>query len=154
MVRLSERLGKMRERVRRGDHRQWRQERSPDLLAECDCLGLSWPQRAARLTRRMCEAEIPVVLPDERIVFTRTLPDVPYFYSNEEWDRLTAGRTLHELGPISNICANWGMVLSTGLLDRRNLALETRQRMEEDVAAVEFLDGAIETIDAVLDVAR
>jgi len=153
MVGLSERLVEMRERVRRGDHRQWRQERSPDLLAECDGLGLTWAQRAARLTSRMCEAEIPVVLPDERIVFTRTLPDVPPIYTGEEWDRLTADRTLHELGPISNICANWGMVLATGLLDRRSLALETRQRMAEDGESVEFLDGATETIDAVLDLA-
>ena len=101
----------------------------------------------------MCEAERPLVLPDERIAFTRTLPRVPPVYSAEEWRRLTAGRTLHELGPISNICANWGLVLSKGLLGRRRVAMETRARLAGDALAVEFLDAAVETIDAVLDLA-
>lgn len=150
---LSKRLVEMRDSVRRGDHRRWRQERSPDVAAECENLGLTWSQRAARLTRRMCEAEIPVIVPEEHIAFTRTLPDVPLIYTGDAWERLISGRTLHELGPISNICADWGMVLAAGLLDRRALALETRRRHEGDPGALEFLDGAIETIDAVLDLA-
>ena len=101
----------------------------------------------------MCEAEQPYIHEDERIVFTRTTPSVPPIYSSEEWNEKTAGRTLHELGPISNICADWGHVLSQGLLERRRVALATRQRLTEEPEAVEFLDCAIETIDAVLDLA-
>jgi formate C-acetyltransferase len=101
----------------------------------------------------MCEAEQPRIHEDERIVFTRTTPSVPPIYSPEQWREKTAGSTLHELGPISNICANWGNVLSQGLLERRRVALETRQRLTGDPDAVEFLDCAIETIDAVLDLA-
>ena len=54
---------------------------APELIAECDREGLSWTARMARLTRRMCEAETVVIEPDERIVFTRTLPAVPPVYS-------------------------------------------------------------------------
>ncbi len=156
MYSLSDRLVGMRDRVRRGDHLQWRQAQSPDVLSECEALGLSGMQRSARLTRRMCEAELPVIAPDERIVFTRTLPAVPPVYSKAEWEAIKCDGCVHELGTIGNICADWGMVLSTGLLGRRELALETRQRREEDAPraraeAVAFLDGAIETIDAVLD---
>jgi pyruvate-formate lyase len=103
---------------------------------------------------RQCAAETPVILPDERIVYTRTLPAaIPAFYAPEDYARLTAGRTLHELGPISNICADWGLALSQGLLGRRRAALETRQRLAGDAEAVQFADCAIQTLDAVLDLA-
>ena len=107
----------------------------------------------ARLVRRQCEAERVVIEPNERIVFTRTLPAVPPIYSPDEWQRLTEGRTLHELGPINNICADWGMVLSQGLLGRQQAALAARDRLASDPEAVEFLDSALETIDAVLNLA-
>ena len=82
------------------------------LRAECEREDLSWMQRSARLTRRQCESERVVIEPDERIVFTRTLAegtlrvDVPEIYSPVDWEKLTGKRTLHELGPISNICAD------------------------------------------------
>ncbi len=78
---------------------------------------------------------------------------VPPIYSPKDWSSLTAGRTLHELGPVSNICADWELLLSQGLLGRRKVAETTRARMAEDSCAVEFLDSAIETIDAVLGLA-
>jgi formate C-acetyltransferase len=103
--------------------------------------------------RRQCEAELVIIAPDERIVFTRTLPNVPPIYSSEEWAILTAGRTLHELGPVSNICADWSLLLSQGLIGRKQVALSTRDRLAEDPHAVDFLDSVIETIDAVLELA-
>ncbi|MBI5833375.1 MAG: pyruvate formate-lyase, partial [Armatimonadetes bacterium] len=150
MWELSKRLTEMKRAVRAGEHRALRQAASPDVWTECEAEGLSWTQRAARLTRRMCEAERPVIGPDERIAFTRTLPTVPPIYTPEQWADLTEGRTLHELGPISNICADWGGVLADGLLARRAQAEATRVRQPE---SAEFLDAAIETIDAVLALA-
>jgi pyruvate-formate lyase len=61
--------------------------------------------------------------------------------------------TLHEFGPVSNICADWSLLLSQGLLGRKQVALATRARLREDAKAVEFLDCAVETIDAVIDLA-
>lgn len=150
---MNERLEGLKARVRAGTHKRFRQEQGIEIVAECERENLSFMQRAARLTRRQCEAERVVIEPDERIVFTRTLPNVPNVYRAEEWARLTAHRKLHELGPISNICADWGMVLSDGLLGRKERALATRQRLPHDPAAVEFLDSALETIDAVLALA-
>ena len=42
------------------------------------------------------------------------------------------------------------MVLSQGLLGRKQAAIEAKERFKDDPEAVEFLDCAIETIDAVL----
>src|SRR5208283_2391063 len=118
------RLDAMKSRVRNGEHRWHRLNSAPDVRRECDAGGLPWMKRAARLVRRMCEAEQPVIEADEMIAFTRTTPSVPAIYSPEDWATLAKGRTLHELGPISNICADWGMVLSQGLAKRRQVALE------------------------------
>lgn len=148
---MNSRLQALKERTRDRGYARFRTAQVPDVLTECEAEGLSWPRRAARLTRRMCEAEQPVIGQDERIVFTRTVPAVPSIYTDEAWAALTEGRTLHELGPISNISADWGMVLSQGLLGRKRVALATRRRLAGDPVAVEFCDAAIETIDAVLD---
>jgi formate C-acetyltransferase len=151
---LPARLTEMKRRIRAREHDRFRDTETIDVQSECDAQGLSWPRRAARLTRRMCEAQTAVIEPDERIVFTRTVRTVPAYYSPEEWASRTAGRTLHELGPISNICADWGMVLSQGLLARKEAALAARQRLDAETEAVEFLDCAAETIDAVLALAQ
>ena len=102
----------------------------------------------------MCEAQQPVIEDDQQIVFTRTVrAKCRRSISPADWQKLTDGRTLHELGPISNICADWGMVLSQGLLGRQADGPGHRGRLAGDPQAVEFLDAAIETIDAVLDLA-
>ncbi len=151
---MNERIEELKRRMRAGEHKQYRKTTPITVLDECEAEGLSWPQRVARLTRRQCEAETVVIEPDEQIVFTRTLPAaVPPIYTPEEWAQLTSGRTLHELGPINNICADWGMALSQGLLGRKQAALDARARMHGDPQAVAFLDCAIETIDAVLALA-
>ena len=94
---LSPRLAEMKRRIRAGEHHHFRSAETVDVLAECEREGLDWTRRAARLTRRMCEAETVVIEPDERIVFTRTIRQIPPLYRSEELDRLRAGRAFHEL---------------------------------------------------------
>jgi pyruvate-formate lyase len=150
---MNERLEFLKHRIRTGEHKVLRQGKLIDLLGECEKEGLSWTRRVARLVRRQCEVEHAVIGLEEKIVFTRTVPGVPPVYSAVDWSRLTAGRTLHELGPVSNICADWDLLLSQGLLGRREVAVNTRARLADDASAIEFLDSAIETIDAVLELA-
>lgn len=151
---MNERIAGLRQRVRERTQSSYRQEAPISVLAECERERLSWPRRVARLTRRQCEAERVVIEADERIVYTRTLPaEMPRLYGEEAWEQITAGQTLHELGPISNICADWGQVLAQGLEGRRAVALATRQRLSGNREAVEFLDSAVETVDAVLALA-
>jgi len=150
---LPPRLVAMRQRILDHQPRLLRQAASPDVLSECEHEQLSWMQRSARLTSRMCAAEIPVITPGERICFTRTISNIPPIYAPGELEALTSGYTIHESGPINNICADWGMALSHGLLRRKQTALATRRQKSNDPQALEFLDSTIETIDAVLDLA-
>lgn len=148
---MNARLEILRQRAR--GEKNYRQSPPFDLLTECEAEGLSWMQRAARLTRRMCAAEQPLIFPEENILFTRTIASIPPLYSPADYASLTQGRVLHELGPISNICADWGFVLSQGLSARRQDALVARRDLSHDPQAVEFLDSAVETIEAVLGLA-
>jgi pyruvate-formate lyase len=150
---MNERLSRLKDRVRTGEQRSLRRVASIDVLTECEDGQLSWSRRAARLVRRQCEAEQVIIYPEEQIVFTRTLPSIPPIYSPEDWAQLTVDRTLHELGTVSNICADWSLLLEQGLLGRRQVALANRERIGGDLQAVEFIDSAIETIDAVLGLA-
>jgi formate C-acetyltransferase len=150
---MNERIARLKAKTRMGAFRSFRREADIDVLHECEAEKLSWPRRVSRLVRRQCEAETVVIDLDERILFTRTLRGVPSVYSSEGWSQLTAGRTLHELGPVSNICADWGLLLSQGLEGRKQVALQTRRRLKGDPAAEEFLDAAVETIEAVLALA-
>jgi hypothetical protein len=53
------------------------------------------------------------------------VPNVPHIYLPEDWHRVTLGRTLRELGPRSNICADLERLLPHGLPDRKAIAKET-----------------------------
>ena len=159
---MNQRLEEMKIRVREGQHHEVRKTTHVQIIAECDAENLSWMRRAARLTVRQCQAETPVITADEMIVFTRTLPAaIPALYSEEDYTAITAGRKLHELGPISNICADWGKVLSLGVLGLIKTAEISLERWRTDSAAslkekgeaVEFLESSIETLQAVLDLA-
>ncbi|MBT7166520.1 MAG: hypothetical protein HN904_27300, partial [Victivallales bacterium] len=151
---LSQRLQAMRESVRSFAHAACRQAAPPDILPEFEAEGLSWTQRVSRLLVRMCEAEQPVIEPDQRIVFTRTVPTVPLVYDDEQWGRQFEGGRAHELGPISNICADWGATLAQGLAGRRTAAEAALGSFAHDLEKVAFLDATIESIDAVLALAE
>jgi len=74
-MRLTDRIQKLKQLVRAGEHKKFRHSNVPDVLNKCESEGLSWPRRMSRLTRRLCEAEKAVIIGDERIVSTRTVPD-------------------------------------------------------------------------------
>ena len=151
---MNPRIEELKSRVRAGEYKRWRQNTPIRILDECETEGLSWPRRMARLTRRQCEAEQAIIEPGERIVLTRTLPaEIPPVYPDATWEKLLEGRRLRGRGPISNVCADWGKVLSQGLLGRKTAAQASREAFRSDPQAVEFLDCAIETIDAVLTLA-
>jgi len=151
---LNSRLAALKERVRNGAHHYLRRSQPITLLDEYQVQHLSWMQRVTHLGVRQCQAEEAHILPDERILYTRTLPaEIPKIYSDVDFQRLVAGRTLHEDGPVNNISPDWGRVLSRGLLQRRQAALQSIERFKHDPQKREFLTCAVACIDAVLDLA-
>lgn len=151
---LSPEIYAYRDSVREGGHRKYRQTELPDVLSECEQRQLSWIQRSALLTQRMCEAEKVVIEFHEKIVFTRTLCGVPPIYSPQQWKQIIGGKSIHESGPISNICADWQMVLSQGLLYRKAIALKGIRCHADQPEKVAALQASIQTLDAVMHLAE
>ena len=151
---LGDRICEYRDYIREGKHKHFCQNALPEVLSECEQKKLSWLERSALLTQRMCEAETVVIEPNERIVFTRTISGVPSIYSPEQWKQIIDGKSIHELGPISNICADWQMVLSQGLLQRKAVALDGIRWYAGEPEKVAFLKASIQTLDAVIQLAQ
>ena len=150
---VGERVMELRQAVARGEHKRFRTAPIPAAEAICDREGLDWPRRAARITQLMCESEKPVILPGENIAFTRTVPRTPGYYFAGDWQKLFAGHAMHESGIISNICADWGMVLGQGLLRRKQVIAERSAKEGNDRLAV-LAETAATAIDAVLGLAE
>ena len=72
-------------------------------------------------------AELPVILPGEKIVFTRTLTQVPDIYTPEEWNEIKNKYYIHEKGTVCNISPNYAYTIQHGLEARKQ---EIRKRQE------------------------
>lgn len=149
---MNKRLERLKVKARDLDQKSYRQSQSLNILSDINAQNLTWMRRMAYLTARQCQAEIPIIDPDEQIVFTRTLPaEIPEVYTPEQWQELTAGRTIHESGPINNLSPDWGMVLSQGLLEQKQIALDRVMNYQNDPEKLDFYESAIITIDSVID---
>lgn len=149
---ISQRVQSLLQSLRIGRHKEFRVDTVPDVMTECARLRLPPPERAALLARRMCEAENPVILPAEEILFTRTLPRVPGYYAPDEAEYRGESMYHYDGQVVNNICADWPLVLEQGLLGRRKVAEVAASSSNPDVAM--FGRTAMDTIDAVLELAK
>ena len=92
------------------------------LAEEFAALKLSPKERMARRFSLLCSLEEPVLLPGEQICFLRTVPRIPDCFTPQEWEEIKQTCFIHELGYLSNVTADYGMVLNTGLLALREKA--------------------------------
>ncbi len=95
--------------------------------------------RCALRTRLALELETPYLMPGEIIAFTRTMPNLPFLYNEEEWHAIRAAHFIHESGNVSNLSPDYGKVIACGLL-----ALRDRLSESEEHAAMRL------SIDAIL----
>lgn len=147
---ISSRVQTLLESLRMGRHKEFRVDAAPDVGEECRREKLSLPERAALLVRRMCEAETPVIMPGEGILFTRTIPRVPTYFSPSEKEY--SGPELFYSNMINNICADWEMLLTQGLLARRRIAEEKAKSDGPSTRALGL--SAVKVLDAVLALAE
>lgn len=111
-------------------------------------------------TRRVCEcfcavmrAEEPVVNENSRILFMRTVKNLPAVLTDEEWKAIRGEHFVHESGRVCNICPDYGETIRNGLLLKKRLAEE---KLKEEITPeqAEFYRCAIHSIDAVLDLTQ
>lgn len=85
-------------------------------------------ERMAERFEKLCEAQIPVILPGEEISYLRTVSEIPDLLCDEEWRELRDRHYIHERGYMSNLCPDYEGVIRDGLLKRRESADAYGQR--------------------------
>ena len=99
--------------------------------------------RTALRMKLALELEEPYLFPDEIIAFTRTVPNLPFVYSEAEWHDICAKHFIHESGTVSNLSPDYGRIIASGLD-----ALRAQLGDGEEHSAMRM------SIDAVLELTR
>lgn len=100
-----------------------------NLAEEFSCLGLCPKERMTRRFERLSKLETPVLLPEEKICFMRTVKLIPDCFTEEEWAEIKGKHYIHELGYMSNLSPNYERVIGNGLLAERETADEYGNRV-------------------------
>lgn len=104
-------------------HRKYRKSSAEAGLAELPedfrASGMGFQERAGNMLAAFLDAETPVILPEEKIVFTRTIKDIPDYVTPSEWQDIRKSHFVHEKGEVFNISADFEGILNKGLEARR-----------------------------------
>ncbi len=134
-------------------HRAFRRDAKSeglDLLAEdFRAAGLPPQARAGKMFAAFMAAERPLILPGEKIVFTRTIRDIPDYFTPAEWEAVKKSHFIHEKGEVFNLSADYERVLKEGLDARRQTAENLLKSSSGDEAV--FLSSVVDVIKAVQD---
>ncbi|MDD4061906.1 MAG: pyruvate formate lyase family protein [Kiritimatiellae bacterium] len=116
--------------------------------------GVDDETRARIGLEEMLKAETPAFLEGETIAFLRTVKQIPDLHSDEEMSaRKAAGTAFGEKGVVFNLTADFDPTIRDGL-DARIAEMEARlarAKAERDDAGVNFLENAILSAKAVLE---
>ena len=126
-------------------HRDLRIKVDEDLGAAYAAEGLCGEERMTRRFEYLSSLECPRIHPLEKIVFSRTVANLPDVYTKDEWDKIRSEHYIHELGYVSNLSPDYATTISKGLIACREEADEYQRRM---------IDAIIALADRYLEVAR
>ena len=154
---MKQRIKTILDDVFRKKHHSFRQNIEADVLRDfTDSLKekkLSDVLRSQKRLTWVLENEIPVILPNEKIVFMRTVPKIPEILTDDEWVEIKKEHYIHEMGRVCNICSNYSYTIEVGLEQRRH---EVQQAIDLQLSlknnkGVEFLQAVIQSIDDIED---
>lgn len=93
--------------------------------------------------RQALQLETPYLFPNEIIAFTRTVPNLPFLFGEDEWAKIASEHFIHESGTVSNLSPDYARIIASGLL-----------RARESLKDAPLHDAMRTSIDAVLDLTR
>ncbi|MDR2806504.1 MAG: pyruvate formate lyase family protein, partial [Dysgonamonadaceae bacterium] len=150
---MNQRIAALRELIIEKRHRDCRrslEELGIDRLSETFAeQGLSPIERVTACLEILFEKETPVILPGERIVFTRTVAQVPELFTEQEWAEIRGKYYLHERGYVCNISPDYETTIRKGLAARKQEVIDKLNSKGNDAEAVEFLQSVRRSIEAI-----
>ena len=137
----------MTERIERIKQLQWEGRHHAARMALCGDMplpyrdpGMPHAMRTALRMKLALEMETPYLFPGELIAFTRTVPNLPFVFGEDEWTRISEEHFIHEMGNVSNLSPDYGRVIASGLCAVRETLTDAPEH-----------EAMRLTIDAVLD---
>ena len=123
-------------------HHKFRKDYDLDLAVEYKRHNLTPCERMADRFIRLINAETPVILPNERICFVRTIKNIPDCFTEDEWNKIKDEHFIHELGYMSNLCPNYEKAIKFGILSLKK---------DADVYQNKVIDAIISLCDRYLE---
>ena len=133
MIFMNERLYQM---IRSKEHHKFRHTLNWNLAEKYAEGGLSPIERMSDRFERLCQAETPVILEGEQIVFLRTVANLPPIFTAGEWAQIKKDHFIHELGFLSNLAPNYYGTIAVGLLAKRETADSYGKRAIDSIIAL------------------
>ena len=115
--------------------------------------GVAPVMRRAIALGKVLQKEKPCFLPSERIAFLRTVATIPKLFTEAEMNDLKAKFSFSEQGLPFNFTPDYGSVISIGLDALRQSLCDRKVRavQDGDSEGAEFMEAAIMSVDAVLE---
>ncbi len=112
-------------------HHQYRKDfpEFADLATHFSEEQLSPIERMTRRFELLSGAESPILLPDEKIAFMRTVKVIPDCFTPTEWAQIKDEHYIHELGYMSNLSPDYAGTIKVGLLEKRKTADQYGKRI-------------------------
>lgn len=148
---MEARIEKMLRDIRAGRHHVHRRKVEYFPVSEFVEQHIPVSTRVTRRLQEVLQKEIPVILPEQNIVFLRTTENTPEIFSEEEWKEICGNHYIHEQGRVCNISPNYERILKHGLSVERKKCQEGLTHAGEE--ETEFLNNIVASIDAVCGLA-
>lgn len=143
---MNGRIKNLREYILDGKHRNCRRTVDWHLAEDFAAAGFTPLERSVRALEHVLAAECPAFIPESRIVFMRTVANLPDLYTAEEMTELRKKYTFCEKGVPFNFTPDYASVLDIGLDAFREKILNTMKECDEDGRA--FLAASLRGLDA------
>lgn len=146
-------LEQLRSYILNKEYFVFRRSSGIDFASEFAARNLEPRARVAERFARICKLETPILMPQEKIVLTRSITDpnaifikeegkeridLPCIYTKEEWMKVKEKHFIHEAGWLSNVVPDYGQILERGLLAYRE---------EGDIYSRQMIDALIDLTD-------
>ena len=115
---MTERLKKIHRKVLNRGYSEYHQniEITMDDLQNKE---YSAARRSSIRFRRLLEAEIPYVFPEDNIALIRTVIKIPSLFQQDEWNEIKKKQYICERGEVFNICSDYERIISLGFKNLR-----------------------------------
>ena len=148
---MNERIKSLRKYILDKKHHRYR--RTPeelginDLSVRFEKEKLSPVVRSSVCLSELLAKEEPVILEGEKIVFTRTITDIPDLYTPTEWETIKQNHYIHERGAVCNISPDYAYTIRNGFEVRKQ---EIQTRLKDELLTAEQKEFLNATYNCIL----